>query len=166
MLKEINIKELDFNPVKQFDDNWALLTSGSTDDYNTMTVSWGALGELWNRDVAICFVRPERYTFEFMEKNEYFTLSYFSGNYKKELGFCGSRSGRDFDKAKETGLEPITVENSTSFEQADVILLCRKIAFQDMKPDGFVDESIADNYRSDGLHRTYVGEIVKAFVNE
>ncbi len=167
MLKEINIKNADFNPVKQFSENWALLTAGSTDSYNTMTVSWGAMGELWGKDVALVFVRPERYTYEFMEKNDCFTLSFFGGEYKKELGFCGSKSGRDYDKAKETGLSPISVDGrSVAFDEAKCVLLLKKIALQDMDKEGFIDDGISEYYNGMGLHRTYVGEIVKAYIKE
>ena len=97
MFKEIEIRQLDRNPVKMFADDWALLTAGEEGNYNTMTVSWGAIGELWGEPVAIVFVRPSRYTYEFTEKYDSFTLSFFDGGYKKELGFCGSKSGRERD---------------------------------------------------------------------
>ena len=87
MAKEISIRELDGNFVKMLSEDWALLTAGKSDCFNTMTVSWGGVGELWNKDVAFLFVRPQRYTFQFIENNDYFTLSFFGGEYKKELFF-------------------------------------------------------------------------------
>lgn len=165
MQKEINIRELKDNFVKMISNDWALLTAGKSDDFNTMTVSWGGIGELWNKDVCFVFVRPQRYTYEFMEKNDYFSLSFFGGDYKKELGICGSKSGRDIDKIEETGFSPIDLGEAVGFEQAKVNVVLKKLAYQDMKPDGFVDESIMKNYANNDFHRAYVGEIVKVVQN-
>lgn len=164
-MKKINIKELNRNVISLFDDSWALLTAGNEKSFNTMTVSWGAMGELWNKDVCFCFVRPQRYTFEFTEREEYFTLSFFGEEYKKALSFCGSHSGRDCDKIKETGLSPITLDGSIAFDEAEIIVVCKKLAFQDMKPDGFIDGTIDGKcYPDKDYHRTYVGEIVACYI--
>ena len=86
MFQETNVKDLQTSPIKMISDDWALLTAGTLDKFNTMTISWGGVGELWGKDVAFVFVRPQRYTYGFMEENDYFTLSFFGGDYKKELG--------------------------------------------------------------------------------
>ena len=164
MQKEINVRELKDNFVKMISNDWALLTAGTKDNFNTMTVSWGGIGELWGKDVCFVFVRPQRYTYEFMEKNDYFSLSFFGGEYKKELGICGSKSGRDIDKMAETGFLPVDFENAVGYEQAKVNVVLKKLAYQDMKPDGFIDESIMNNYANNDFHRVYVGEIVKVVV--
>ena len=161
--KEINIRQIDQSAVKMINDEWALVTAGSEEKWNTMTVSWGGLGELWGRDAAFIFIRPQRYTREFVEKSEFFTLSFFRGKYKKELSLCGSKSGRDIDKAAATGLTPVFKEGAVYFEQAETVLVCRKIAFQDLDPAGFLDESIEENYPSKDYHRMYVGEILKTY---
>lgn len=166
MQKEINVRELKDNFVKMISNDWALLTAGTKDNFNTMTVSWGGIGELWGKDVCFVFVRPQRYTYEFMEKNDYFSLSFFGGEYKKELGICGSKSGRDIDKMAETGFLPVDFENAVGYEQAKVNVVLKKLAYQDMKPDGFIDESIMNNYANNDFHRVYVGEIVKVVVEE
>ena len=166
MQKEINIRELKDNFVKMISNDWALLSAGKSDDFNTMTVSWGGIGELWNKDVCFVFVRPQRYTYEFMEKNGYFSLSFFGGEYKKELGVCGSKSGRDIDKISETGFSPIDLGKAVGFEQAKVNIVLKKLAYQDMKPDGFIDESIMSNYANNDFHRVYIGEIVKVIIKE
>lgn len=166
MQKEINIRELKDNFVKMISNDWALLTAGKSDDFNTMTVSWGGIGELWNKDVCFVFVRPQRYTYEFMEKNDYFSLSFFGGEYKKELGICGSKSGRDIDKMAETGFIPVDLGEAVGYEQATVNVVLKKLAYQDMKPDGFIDKSIMNNYANNDFHRVYVGEIVKAIIEE
>ena len=164
MSREISIRELDCNFVKMLSEDWALLTAGKVDNFNTMTVSWGGVGELWNKDVAFLFVRPQRYTYQFIENNDYFTLSFFGGEYKKELGICGSKSGRDIDKMEATGLTPISIDNSTGFKEAKITVYMKKLAYQDMKPDGFIDNSIMNNYANNDFHRIYVGEILKVLV--
>ena len=88
-MKKINIKELKDNVVSMFDDKWCLITAGNKDSYNTMTASWGALGELWNKDACFIFIRPQRYTMEFTEREDLFTLSFLPDNYKQALMFCG-----------------------------------------------------------------------------
>ena len=160
-MREINVREIKENPVSLINDGWGLLTAGDGNGYNTMTVSWGAIGELWNRDVAIVFVRPQRYTKEFMDNSEYFTLSFYDEEYRKALQLCGTKSGRDVNKAEATGLTPAYTCGTTYFEQAKLVLVCRKIACQDMNPKGFIDKSIDENYKNGDYHTTYVGEIVK-----
>ncbi|MGN0448113.1 MAG: flavin reductase [Acutalibacteraceae bacterium] len=163
-MKKINISDFDGNVFTLLKDNWALLTAGNKDSFNTMTVSWGAMGELWNKDVCFCFVRPQRYTYEFTEREEYFTLSFFSKEYKKALSFCGSHSGRDVDKVKQTGLTPVSLGESIAFSEAEYVFLCKKIAFQDMKPDGILEKEIDGKcYPEKDYHRTYVGEIIGCY---
>lgn len=166
MFRETTMRELNTSPVKMIAEDWALLTAGNLSAFNTMTVSWGGVGELWGKDVAFVFVRPQRYTYEFMENSEYFTLSFFGGEYKKELGICGAKSGRDVDKCKETGLVPTAAEQAVTFEQAKTVLVCRKVAFQDIDPKGFLDASIMDTYAAKDYHRMYVGVIEKVLVAE
>lgn len=166
MFKEIDIKQLKENPVSLFDDSWALLTAGDEDSYNTMTVSWGMMGELWNKDVCTAFVRPQRYTYEFMEKNEGFTLTFFGDEYKKALSVCGSKSGRDIDKAKETGLTPFKTEQGIAFKEGRIIICCKKLYVQDMTEDCFLDKEIVAKCYNGDFHRIYVGEVTKVLVEE
>ncbi len=164
-MKKIDIKALKENPVSLFDDKWCLITAGNKQSYNTMTASWGAMGELWNKDVCFIFIRPQRYTFEFCEREEYFTLSFFSEEYRKALAFCGRNSGRDFDKAKETGLTPVEIDGSMSFNESELVIVCKKVAAQDIDPKGFIDSSIDSScYPQKDYHRMYIGEIVSCYV--
>ncbi len=164
-MKKINIKELQGNAVSLFDDKWCLITAGTEDSYNTMTASWGAMGELWNKDVCFCFIRPQRYTYEFTEKNELFTLSFFGEEYRKALSFCGTKSGRDYDKAKETGLTAKAVDGSVSFEESEIIIVLKKVAVQDIDPEGFIDGTIDEKcYPMKDYHRMYIGEVVSCYV--
>ena len=163
-MKKINIKTLEGNAVSLFDDKWCLITAGNEESYNTMTASWGALGELWNKDVCFAFIRPQRYTKEFVEREEYFTISFFGEEYKKALTFCGRNSGRDCDKAKETGLTPMAIDGSMSFEESEIIIVCKKIAQQEITPDGFLDKEIdSKNYPLKDYHTMYIGEIIGCY---
>ncbi len=159
--KEIEIKELNINPVTMFDQGWAILTAGSKDDFNGMTVSWGAMGEIWGKAAMFVFVRPQRYTHEFCEKSEYFTVSCFAGKNREELTFFGRNSGRDFDKFKETGLTAATDGNYVYCDEAEIVFLCKKTAKTILQPENFFDNSVNDCYKSNDYHDIYIGEIVK-----
>ena len=163
--KLISPKELSENPFRLLSESWALLTAGdAVSAYNTMTVSWGGVGVLWNKNVATVYVRPQRHTFGFMEKSGHFTLSFFGEEYKKALSFCGSKSGRDYDKAKECGLTPISVEDGVAFEEAKLILACRKLYWNDILPENFCDTAIdGANYPAKDYHRMYIGEILGSY---
>lgn len=164
--KEISINELKVNPVTMFSEGWAILTAGDKNSFNGMTVSWGAVGEIWGKAAAFAFVRPQRYTHEFCENSEYFTLSFFGGKNRKELSFFGSKSGRDFDKFKETGLTAETDGEYVFCGEAEIVLLCKKAAKTILQPENFYDTAINDCYKADDFHDIYVGEIVKILVNE
>lgn len=163
-MKKIDIKDLQGNAVSMFDDKWCLITAGTKESYNTMTASWGAMGELWNKDVCFIFIRPQRYTLEFTEREDYFTLSFFGDEYKKALAFCGRNSGRDCDKAKETGLTPMEIDGSMSFEESETVIVCKKLFYQDIDPEGFVDKTVDGVcYPEKDYHRMYVGEVVACY---
>ncbi len=159
--KEISVKELSGNPVEMISRDWALVSAGDRGAWNTMTVSWGGVGELWNRDVAFIFIRPQRYTYGFIENSDYFTLSFFGGKNREALALCGKVSGRDVNKAEKAGLTPVFDGNSVYIAEAETVIVCRKIAFQDIDPKGFLDDKINTNYTGGDYHRMYVGEIIK-----
>ncbi len=162
-MKEINVRDIKESPVSLIADGWGLVTAGNEEKFNTMTVSWGAIGEIWGKDVAFIFIRPQRYTYEFLEKEDIFTLSFYGEEYKKALGICGKKSGRDIDKAAECGLTPIFVDGGVSFEQAKYTIVCRKMASQFIDPKGFIDSSIQGNYANNDYHKIYVGEITNVY---
>ena len=166
--KKIPLRELSFNPFDKIGKEWMLLTGGTPDNFNTMTASWGQLGVLWSRKVLTCYIRPNRYTYEFIDKGEYFTASFYGEQYRSALTFCGSHSGRDFDKVKETGLTPAEFEGKVAFEEADLVLVCRKLYQYDMEESGFLtDDGIAEQvYGKEPYHRAYISEIVAAYVKE
>ena len=164
MLTEFDVKTLSFNPFERIGSDWCLITAGNKDSYNTMTASWGGVGILWGKEVVTCYIRPQRYTKEFVDSEEYFTLSFFPDDYKKALTLCGTVSGREHDKAAETGLTPIFTDNTVSFEEANLVLVCRKLYAQPMSEECFVDKEVLEkDYPKRDLHTVYVGEIVKAY---
>lgn len=139
-----------------------LITAGDEEKFNTMTASWGGIGILWGTNVTFTFIRQSRYTYEFVDNNPYYTLSFFGGNLMKELTYCGKNSGRDVDKIKETGLSPVFDTEAPYFEQADLVLVCRKLYKQTISPEGFIDKKPLETFYSDNdWHETFVGEIVK-----
>ncbi len=160
--ESIDLRKVKINPFRQIGDKWMLITAGDPGNFNTMTASWGGLGVLWNKDVATCYVRPQRYTYEFMENNKYFTLCFFEDEDKDILTYCGSHSGKDVDKIKKTGLVPFKTEKgNVSFEQAVFYYECRKLYVEDMKPLNFKDTSLEQKiYPNKDYHRIYIGEIV------
>jgi flavin reductase (DIM6/NTAB) family NADH-FMN oxidoreductase RutF len=150
------------NVFKLIGHDWMLVTAGDTKSWNTMTASWGGLGILWNKPVAFAFVRPTRHTYGFMERADRFTLSFFTEKYRRALTFCGTHSGRDCDKAAKTGLTPFApISGTTSFEQARLILVCRKLYTTDIDPKRFLDPKTDRNYPKKDYHRLSVGEIVR-----
>ena len=146
------------------DKQWMLITAGNHESFNTMTASWGGFGILWNKPVVFCFVRPVRHTYLFMEKSDYFTLAFFSREYRDVLNYCGNYSGRDVDKIKSTGLTPANSPNgSVFFEESRLLFECRKLYFSDINPEHFILPEINRNYPEADYHRMYIGEITCCF---
>lgn len=162
--EKIEIDEFKCQPTKLWSKDWLLLTAGKTADdaFNTMTVAWGGFGVMWHKPIAMIVVRPQRYTLEFLEKQQDFTLSAFDDSYRQALAFCGANSGRDSDKIAETGLTPIPSDavSAPAFEEANLIIQCRNLYFSDFDPAHFMDASIEDNYAAKDYHRMFFGEIV------
>jgi flavin reductase (DIM6/NTAB) family NADH-FMN oxidoreductase RutF len=160
--KSIKPTDITDNVFKLLDKDWMLVTAGTLEDYNTMTASWGHLGILWNLPMAIAYIRPQRYTYEFANRFEDYTLSFFTDRHRTALQFCGTRSGRDFDKATETGLTPVQTEKgNVFFEEARLVLECRKVYEDDLKKKNFLlPEVVKKNYPKNDFHRFYMGEIM------
>lgn len=144
------------------DKEWMLVTAGDLGNYNTMTASWGGFGVIWDKPVVMAVVRLSRYTLEFMEKYDYFTCSFYSEKYREALNICGTMSGRDIDKAKETGLTPLSVPeiSAVTFEEARLTLVMRKLLHQDLSEQAYVDKEVyAANYPDGDIHRLFIGAI-------
>jgi flavin reductase (DIM6/NTAB) family NADH-FMN oxidoreductase RutF len=159
---ELKPDQITDNPFKLVGADWMLLTAGNKDSYNMMTAAWGGFGVMWNKNICFCVVRPSRYTYEFIENNDIFTLSFFDKSMRSVLDFCGKYSGRDYNKAAETGLTAIETRNgSVFFNEARLAIECRKLYYQDINPLNFIDSEIdARNYPQKDYHRMYIGEIL------
>ena len=159
-------------PPEQFSGNvfdrigrqWAVLSAGNEGDFNGMTVSWGGMGILWKKPVVTVYVRPERYTYGYMEREELFTLSFFPEECRQALNLMGSKSGRDLDKVKAAGLTPLFLEGAPGYGEAEAVLVCRKVYSEDFDLYKMTPQ-VAESYKtSDGVHRIYWGEILGVYV--
>ena len=165
MFVSVDPKALNTNVFSALDDQWALISAGNAGIGNAMTASWGGLGVLFHKAVATIYVRPQRYTYELIEQADGFALSFLSEEYREALRLFGSKSGRDMDKAKEAGLTWVTEGTyAPYFAEAQLVLVCRKLYYDDLKPEHFLDAAIEDFYPKKDYHRMYIGEITQALV--
>ncbi len=146
---------------EQFDKKWALLTAGTMQKFNTMTVSWGGLGTLWGKPVATVYVRQSRYTHEFMDRGDYFTVSFYPESCRKILGVLGSKSGREMDKMKDSGLTPEKAGETVTFREAEVTLVCRKLFRQTLDTANMPADIVKQYYEGQSDHDMYIGEVVE-----
>jgi flavin reductase (DIM6/NTAB) family NADH-FMN oxidoreductase RutF len=154
------------NVFKLLHKDWMLITAGTPDNFNTMTASWGGFGVLWNKPVAFLFIRPTRYTFEFSEKCDIITLSFFKEEHRNALNICGSCSGKDLDKVKKAGITPITTDNGgVSFAEARLFMDCNILTFSDIDPTHFRIPDIDRHYPLKDYHRMYMSEIISCYSN-
>ena len=164
VLREIALGDLAVDPLSLFDKRWFLLTAGdfSTGQYNTMTISWGSLGTVWNKPFAQVFCRPQRHTFSFLETFPTFTLSMFRPACRSALQFLGSKSGRESNKIVESGLTPVAAlrVDAPTFAEAELVFECRKVHAQRIDPRGFKDVAIDSNYPTTDYHFMFFGEVV------
>lgn len=165
MFKEINAKELKENFIKLISEEWSLITAGDESGYNMMTASWGFAGEMWGNDAVMAVVRPQRYTMEFIEKSDYFTLSFYGDN-RAVHKVCGSMSGRDVNKTELTGLTPVFDDISVYFKQARLVIVCKKQYVQPMEEEFFTDRECLKWYDNRDYHYMIIGKIEKVLCKE
>lgn len=165
--KEITTEDLSLNPFKRIAKDWMLITAQKDGKANTMTAGWGGLGVMWGKDVAFIVIRESRFTKEFVDGSEHFSLTFFDEGYKKELGYLGSVSGRDEDKIAESGLT-LVPDDAPYFKEGNLALVCKKLYAMDMGPEGFTIGPELDEewYADKDYHTLYVGEIEKAYIKE
>lgn len=165
MFKEISAKEIDGNLIKAISDEWMLISAGDKNGYNMMTASWGFAGEMWGEDSVIAMIRPQRYTMDFVEKNDYFTLSFY-GDHKEIHKVCGSKSGRDVNKTELTGLNPVFQDGTVYFKEARLVLVCKKMYVDILKEENFIDKSPLKWYENKDFHYMIIGKIEKVLIGE
>ena len=159
---QISPDQLNDNVFSLIGKDWMLITAGTAKSHNTMTASWGGFGVLWQKNVCWCVVRPVRHTYQFINSADSFTLSFFDQSHRDVLSLCGSMSGRDRDKDKEANLTPvISAAGSIYYEEARLVIECRKVYFQDINPAAFLDKNIDDFYPEKDYHRMFIGEIIQ-----
>lgn len=167
MFKEVKIEELNFNPFSKIGKEWMLITAGDENKYNTMTASWGGVGVFWGKNVVTAYIRPQRYTKEFVDDKTTFTIAFFNEEYRRALSICGSVSGRDKDKIKEAGLTPYFIDETVAFEEANMILECKKLYHGELPAENFDDrEADGKFYPNKDYHVMYIAEILKVLIRD
>lgn len=168
-MKEIKPEEINDNLIKLIGHDWMLVTAGDKSDFNMMTASWGGAGFLWAKPVATIYVRPERFTHEYIEKTNRFTLTFFPESMRKTLALMGSESGRTYDKMQEPTLSPIELPSGQiAFDEACLILDCNILYKDTLNADKFIDKQPLENWYGEkgGLHDMYIAEIKHAWIKE
>lgn len=156
----MDLKNFKIAPLYMLDKEWALLTCKDNDKFNMMTISWGGFGTLWHKPIVTIYIRPCRYTYELIEKNDYFTISFYDEEYKKDLGVLGTKSGRDIDKMSCTKLTPEYINNIVTFKEAKLTIICKKIYFQDLEIENIPKDERDKFYSTEPVHRMYIGEVI------
>lgn len=168
ILKPEDIRNEDYKVFRMFNDDWALATAGTIDDFNTCTIAWGSLGDIWGgpskgRSIVTIYINPNRYTNDYLMENEYFTVSFFDSEFKPDLAYLGSHSGRDEDKVSKTKLIPEAAGHGVDFEQAYLTFVCKKIYYHQFETEHMIDiPDISERlYTVLPPHYEYIGEIVE-----
>ncbi len=157
----IPIDLVEFNPFTKIGKEWGVVTAGTKTKANAMTISWGGVGVLWGKNVVFVFIRDSRYTKEFMDRNEFFSVSFFSKEYRAALNYLGSHSGRDGDKFAESGLTPAYRHSIPYIDEGNFILLCSKLSATRITEDSFLKSNLKEKWYQDGdMHTMYIAEII------
>lgn len=161
----IGFTNLRLDSINVWLNRWCLLTAGDKTSFNAMTIGWGSIGAMWSKPFIQVVVRPHRYTYEFMEKYNTFTVSVLPVQYRDAMQIIGSKSGKDCDKIKESGLTVVHSEivDAPTFKEAELVFECKKNYWQDMNPENFLDSAISEKYPAKDYHRIYFGEILAVY---
>lgn len=164
---EIKPEQFEKSPFKLIGSDWMLITAEKEGKVNTMTASWGGFGIMWGKNVAYIVIRPQRYTKEFVDHSDTFSLSFLDNSYKKQLGYLGSVSGRDEDKIKNSNLTILHTDTTPYFEEASTAIFCKKLYAQDYRPECFIAQELNEKWYPDVDHHTlYIAEVIKILVKE
>ena len=165
MFKEISAKEIKGNIIDLISNEWMLISAGNEKGYNMMTASWGFLGEMGGSDTAGAVIRPQRYTMQFVDDCDYYALSFYGSN-KDIHKICGKLSGRDVNKTELTGLTPVFDDSTVYFNEARLVIICKKQYVQEMNEDCFIDKEPLKWYNDKDYHKMIFGKIEKVLINE
>lgn len=153
---------VEFDPFTKIGKEWALVTAGTKIKANTMTISWGGVGVLWGKNVAYVFIRDSRYTKEFIDANEFFSITFLSEKYRDALNYCGSHSGREGDKLEKAGLTFATRHSIPFIDEGNLVFLCKKMSATKLTEDSFLVPEIQEKWYKDGdMHTMYIAEIIE-----
>ncbi|HAH75998.1 MAG TPA: hypothetical protein DCL62_07585 [Kandleria vitulina] len=155
------MENLNMDVFTCFSKDWALVTCGEKEDYNTMLIGWGGLGTMWAKPSCTIYIRDSRYTKEYLDKNEYFTVSFFPKGHEKDLGYLGRVSGRDEDKIAHTSLTPMSVNHGMSFKEAKLTLVCKTMYKQRLELSQLSEDMQERFYKDGDLHNMYIAEVVE-----
>lgn len=166
-MKELTTAEFQESPFKVIGKDWFLVTAKSNNKVNTMTASWGGMGVMWGKDVVYVVIRPQRYTKEFIDGSNTFSLTVMDNSYRDKLNYFGKVSGRNEDKINISGLEISEELNTPYFKDGKYVFICKKLYAQEMNPDCFLSEGLNDKwYLNKDYHTLYIAEIEKILVKE
>ena len=162
--KKILTQDISENFIKLIGTDWMLINAGTKNKHNCMTASWGGVGFLWRKPVSFIFIRPNRYTFEFTETNEYYSINFFDDSFRDVLNFCGTKSGKNVDKMNINGLTPIFSDNVVYYKEAKLVLICKKVYSDFIQESNFIDQQLVNLYPQKDFHKMYIGEITDALI--
>ncbi|MGI6679147.1 MAG: flavin reductase [Dehalobacterium sp.] len=160
-------EDLNKSPFQLIGKEWMLVTAEKDGKANTMTASWGGLGVMWAKNVAFVVIRPQRYTKEFIDHADTFSLTFYNESMRKTLSYLGTVSGRDEDKIAKSRLTLAHWEETPYFTEAKLVMICQKLFTQEYREESFIDQGLmAKNYPGKDLHTLYIAEIKKILVVE
>lgn len=166
-MKELGAEEFNKNPFQLIGREWMLVTAKKGDKMNTMTAAWGGLGIMWDKNVAFIVIRPSRYTKEFIDSADTLSLTFYDKEYKKQLAYLGSVSGRDEDKISKSNFTVVYEGETPYFKEANLAIICKKLFRQEFTPDSFVENGLVEKYYpGKDYHTLYIAEIEKFLVSE
>lgn len=164
---EIKAEELNKSSFQMIGNDWMLITAKHNNKSNTMTASWGGFGVMWNKNVSFIVVRPQRYTKTFIDSSDNFSLCFFDEKYKNELTYLGTVSGKDEDKMSKTALTLSYYEDIPYFEEANIIITCKKLFAQEFNDNSFIEKDLIEkNYPNNDYHTLYISEVEKIFLKK
>lgn len=164
---KVGIENVSFNPFTTFAKKWVLITAKKGDQVNTMTAAWGSFGYVWVNNTITIYVRHNRYTKEFIDAADTFSVTVFSEKCREVLTYLGRTSGKDENKIEKAGLTLVYDGNTPYFEEAEQVFIARKLYAQEFEPEKFIDKSIIDQvYQDQDFHTLYIGEIIKVLENK
>lgn len=165
--KEVNIEDINKSACEMIGKEWMLITAAKDKDVNTMTASWGGLGVMWGKNVAFVVIRPQRYTKEFVDASDTFSLTFYNEDKKKMLSYMGSVSGRDENKIDKMGMTVAFDGDTPYFEEAHTVMIVKKMYKQEFKPECIIDKSVDEKwYPAKDYHEMYICEIEKVMVKQ